>query len=345
VAWKSLGAFPQDNVSAHVEQGKEQKRFQRVLKAGLFCSILTLEDRNRGGVFAEKLNGGNTMDESDVYKAKEAVQTAMKNGSIKLVVIIGVVLAGIVLLNPWAQIGAGERGIVLNFGAVQQNVMGEGLHFRIPIMQKVVPMDVKVQKATTDAAAASSDLQDVSSTVAINYHIIPDKAHVVYQSIGIHFKERIIDPAVQEVVKAVTAKYTAEELITKRPAVSDAMKVTLTERLMLHNIAVDAFSIVGFSFSKIFMEAIESKQTAEQLALKAKRDLDRIKIEAEQKITAAQAEAESLRLQRANISLDLIELRKVEANLRAIDKWNGILPQVTGGGAVPFIGVGDLQKR
>jgi seryl-tRNA synthetase len=123
------------------------------------------------------------------------------------------------------------------------------------------------------------------------------------------------------------------------------MRATLSERLRAYNIHVDAFSIVGFSFSKIFMEAIESKQTAEQLALKAKRDLDRIKIEAEQKITAAQAEAESLRLQRANISTDLIELRKVEANLRAIDKWNGILPQVTGSGPVPFIGIGEVQKR
>lgn len=285
------------------------------------------------------------MDEQDVYRAKEAMQSAMKKGPMRLALIIGAILVFFLFLNPWAQIGAGERGIVLNFGAVQDKVLDEGLHFRVPVMQDIIRVDVKVQKAETDAAAASADLQDVSSTVAINYHIIPDKANIVYQSIGIHFKERIIDPAVLEVVKAVTAKYTAEELITKRPAVSDAMKLSLTERLLAHNIAVDAFSIVGFSFSKIFMEAIESKQTAEQLALKAKRDLDRIKIEAEQKITAARAEAESLRLQRANISPDLIELRKIEANLRAIDKWNGILPQVTGGGAVPFIGIGEIQKR
>ena len=289
------------------------------------------------------------MDESDVYKAKEAMQSAMqsamKKGPMRLALIIGAILVFFLFLSPWVQIGAGDRGVVLNFGAVQKDVLGEGLHFRVPIMQEIIRMDVKVQKAETAAAAASADLQDVSSTVAINYHIIPDKANIVYQSIGIHFKERIIDPAVLEVVKAVTAKYTAEELITKRPAVSDAMKLSLTERLLAHNIAVDAFSIVGFSFSKIFMEAIESKQTAEQLALKAKRDLDRIKIEAEQKITAARAEAESLRLQRANISPDLIELRKIEANLRAIDKWNGILPQVTGGGAVPFIGIGEIQKK
>jgi len=285
------------------------------------------------------------MDERDVYHAQDAMQVALRKGPWRTALIVIVILIGILFIKPWVQIGAGERGIVLNFGAVQGKVLEEGLHFRIPIMQEVIAMDVKVQKATTDAAAASSNLQDVSSTVAINYHIVPDKAHIVYQSIGIEFKERIIDPAVQEVVKAVTARYTAEELITKRSAVSDAMRTNLTQRLLTHNIAVDAFSIVGFSFSKIFMEAIESKQTAEQLAMKAQRDLERIKIEAEQKITTAKAEAESLRLQRANISLDLIELRKVEANLKAIDKWNGILPQVTGAGAVPFIGVGDLQKK
>jgi regulator of protease activity HflC (stomatin/prohibitin superfamily) len=285
------------------------------------------------------------MDERDVYRAKEAMHSAMKQAPMRLAVIIGAILVFFLFLHPWVQIGAGERGVVLNFGAVQKTVLGEGLHFRVPIMQKIARMDVKVQKATTDAAAASSNLQDVSSTVAINYHIVPDKANIVYQSLGIEFKERIIDPAVQEVVKAVTARYTAEELITKRSAVSDAMKLNLTERLISNNIAVDAFSIVGFSFSKIFMEAIESKQTAEQLAMKAQRDLERIKIEAEQKIAAAKAEAESLRLQKENISLDLIELRKIEANIRAIDKWNGILPQVTGGGAIPFIGVGEIQKR
>ncbi|HBG93450.1 MAG TPA: HflC protein [Nitrospiraceae bacterium] len=285
------------------------------------------------------------MDERDVYRAKEAMQSAMKKVPMRAALIIGAVLFIFLLLNPWVQVGAGQRGIVLNFGAVQKDVLGEGLHFRVPVMQKVALMDVKVQKSLTNAAASSSDLQEVSSEVALNYHVIPDKANIVYQSIGIQFKERIIDPAVQEVVKAVTAKYSAEELITKRPAVSEAMRANLAERLMAHNIAVDAFSIVGFSFSKIFMEAIESKQTAEQLALKSKRDLDRIKIEAEQKVTTAKAEAEGLRLQKTNISPDLIELRKIDANLRAIEKWNGILPQVTGGGAVPFIGVGDIHKK
>jgi len=282
---------------------------------------------------------------SDANKLKDAILAKIGKGRKSWILIMGVIIFIIFFFRPWVQVGPGQRGIVLNFGAVQQQVLEEGLHLRIPVMQEVALMDVKVQKAETDAAAASADLQDVSSRVALNYHVVPDKANIVYQKIGVQFKERIIDPAILEVVKAVTAKYTAEELITKRPAVSEAMRLALMDRLIANNIAVDAFSIVIFSFSKIFTEAIESKQTAEQLALKAKRDLDRIKIEAEQKITAARAEAESLRLQRANISPDLIELRKIEANMKAIEKWNGILPQVTGGGAMPLIGLGDTPKK
>src|SRR4030043_1282886 len=264
------------------------------------------------------------MDEQDVYRAKEAtkeaMQYAMKKGPLRSVIIIGAVLLVFLFFRLWVQVGAGERGVVLNFGAVQDKVLNEGLHFRVPIMQKVAIMDVKVQEAVTDSVSGSADLQDVTSSVALNYHVVPDKANVVYQTIGVEFKERIIDPAIQEVMKAVSARYSAEELITKRAAVSEAMRANLAERLLAYNIAVDAFSIVSFSFSKVFAEAIEAKQTAEQLALKAKRDLDRIRIEAEQKITAAKAEAGSLRLQRANISLALIELRKIEANLRAIEK-------------------------
>ena len=285
------------------------------------------------------------MDIQDINNAEDSIRQALKKGVWRNILIIGAIFVVLMLFKPWVQIGAGERGIVLNFGAVQKNVLDEGMHFRIPIMQQVIIMDVKVQKAQTDASSASSDLQDVTLSVALNYHIIPDKANIVYQSIGIEFKERIIDPAIQEVTKAVSAKYSAEELITKRPSVSTAMKEALSEKLMTSNIAVDAVSIVTFSFSKVFMDAIEAKQTAEQHALKAKRDLDRIKIEAEQTIAAATAEAEALRLQKMNISPDLIELRKIEANLKAIDKWNGILPQVTGGGAIPFIGVDELKKK
>lgn len=267
------------------------------------------------------------------------------NPSLRNLIILGVIVIVLFMFKPWVQVGAGQRGVVQNFGAVQDKVLSEGIHFKIPVVQTVILMDVKIQKVTTDAASSSSDLQDVDMSVALNYHVIPNKANLVYQTIGVEFKERIIDPAIQEVMKAVSARYTAEELITKRPAVSSEMRESLTTRLLESNIAVDAFSIINFSFSQTFTDAIEAKQTAEQNALKAKRDLDRIRVEAEQTIAAATAEAEALRLQKMNISPDLIELRKIEANLKAIEKWNGILPEVTGAGAIPFIGVGDAPKR
>ncbi len=278
----------------------------------------------------------------------ERMVKSMRDGVKKIptpILIAVVVVLVFLFAKPWVEVGPGQRGVVLNFGAVQDNVLGEGLHFRIPVVQEVILLDVRVQKVVTDTIAASSDLQDVTSSIALNYHLIPDKANIVYQTIGISYRERIIDPAILEVVKAVSARYSAEELITKRPQVSEAMRTSLMERLERYNIEVDAFSIVAFSFSKVFTEAIEAKQTAEQLAHKAKRDLERVKIEAEQKVTAAKAEAESLRLQRANISPDLIELRKIEANLKAIEKWDGILPQVVGTGGVPLIGLGDVEEK
>ena len=279
----------------------------------------------------------------DVQNIKE-VQNAINSRPWKKVLFaIGLVIL-FLIFKPWVQIGAGERGVVLNFGAVQDEVLNEGIHFIVPVAQSVVRLDVKIQKVKVDAASSSSDLQDVDMSIALNHHIMPDKANLVYQTIGVEYKDRIIDPAIQEVIKAVSAKYTAEELITKRPAVSREMQEALKARLLPSNISVDAFSIINFSFSQTFTDAIEAKQTAEQNALKAKRDLDRIKVEAKQTVAAASAEAEALRLQKMNITPDLIELRKIEANLKAIEKWNGVLPGVTGAGAIPFIGVDGIKK-
>ena len=247
-------------------------------------------------------------------------------------------------MNPFVIVGAGERGVVLNFGAVQGTVLDEGIHFRVPIMQRVIKIDVKVHKSETGAEAASKDLQDIRSTIAVNYHILADKANWVYQHLGTSFKERIIDPAVQEVVKAITAKYNAVELITQREKVRDEIKALLKSRLLTYNIVVDDFSIVNFKFSQQFEQAIEAKQTAEQLALKAQRDLERIKIEADQKVASAKAEAESLRLQKENVTPQLIKLRQIEASIKAIEKWDGHLPKINSG-AVPFIDLKSLEKE
>ena len=257
-----------------------------------------------------------------------------KPGLIKFAAIAIVVF--LIFSGSLVIIGPGQRGVVINFGAVSPLVWDEGLHFKVPIYQRVEKMDVRVQKEQTEAAAASKDLQDTHSTIAVNFNIIPDKAGWVFQHIGRGYNERVIDPVTQEVVKAVTARYTAIELITNREKIRAEIKDTLKARLLDYQISVVDVSIVNFKFSAQFTQAIENKQTAEQMALKASRDLDRIKIEAQQKIAAAQAEAESLRLQRQNITSDLVELRRIEAMQEAIRKWNGVLPQVTGG-AMPFI--------
>ena len=259
-------------------------------------------------------------------------------GAKGLKLIVGVVIGVILISSSFKVVGAGERGVVFSkFGGVKNVILDEGLRFKIPFIEDIIRVDVKVQKSQTDATAASKDLQTVSSTIALNYHIDPGKVNVVYQELGTYFKERMIDPSVQESVKAVTALFTAEELITRRNEVSDKIKESLLNRLIAFNIIVDGFNIIDFSFSRGFNEAIEAKQMAEQSALKAKRDLDRIKIEAEQKITQARAEAEGQRLQRETISPTILQLR-------AIEKWDGKFPQVIGG-AMPFIDVNTLTPR
>ncbi len=261
----------------------------------------------------------------------------------KTLLIIAAAIIVLWIMNPFVVVGAGERGVVLNFGAVQPHVLGEGIHFRVPIMQRIIKMDVTIHKSQTDAESVSKDLQDTKSTIAVNYHIVPEQANWIYQNIKQEYKDRIIDPAVQEVVKAITARYTAVELITQREKIRGEIKELLKNRLSSYNIVVDDFSIVNFKFSQLFEQAIEAKQTAEQLALKAQRDLERIKIEAEQKVASARAEAEALRLQKENVTPQLIRLRQIEASIKAIDKWDGRLPKINSG-AVPFIDVKSLEK-
>jgi len=262
----------------------------------------------------------------------------MNTGLIKYAFIAFAALILVLTLNPFVVIGAGERGVVMNFGAVQKEILNEGLHIRMPIMQKVVIMNVQVQKGEGQGDAASKDLQQVTTNVAINYHLDPLKVAHVYQTIGTFDQvgQRIILPAVSESVKAATAQYTAEELISKRQEVREKIRQLLLVRLAVYGVIVDDFSIVNFAFSREFSNAIESKTTAEQLKLKAERDLERIRIEADQKILQAQAEAESLRLQKENVTENLIKLRQIEMQQRAIEKWDGKLPQVTGA-ATPFI--------
>ena len=253
--------------------------------------------------------------------------------------VLGVALLfSVVLLNPFTIVAAGHRGIVLNFSAVQPDVLGEGVHFRIPIMQRIVEMSVQIQKAVTKTESASKDLQQISTTIALNYHLDPEAVNKIYQEVGLRYKSIIIDPAIQEIVKSITAKYSAEQLITKRPEVAAGMRENFTGRLKKHYIIVDQFAIEDFNFSDEFNAAIEKKQRAEQEALTAKNEREKAKFEADKVIAKARGEAESLRQKRQQITPLLLKLRELEIQEKAIQKWNGDVPTYMVGKNPPFLG-------
>jgi regulator of protease activity HflC (stomatin/prohibitin superfamily) len=247
--------------------------------------------------------------------------------------LIGVILLIIVLswLSPFGTIGAGERGVHLRFRAPTGRVIGEGLYFIVPLIESVQVIDIRIQKEETKSDAASKDLQTVHSIVALNFHLDPGKVMNIYQNVGLQFKERIIDPAMQEAIKSSTAKFTAEELITKRELVRTDIKDELRARLKERDILVDEFNIVNFEFSRVFNDAIEAKVTAEQSALAAKNKLEQIKFEADQRVAEAKGKAEAI-----TVESNALRSNPQILELRAIEKWNGTLPQVTSG-AVPFI--------
>jgi len=262
--------------------------------------------------------------------------------SLKIIGIVVLVIIFFMLFRFWVIIPPGHVGVVVNFGAVQDQVMTEGFHFKVPVYQKIVKMDCQIQKGETEASAASRDLQTVGSKIAVNYHINGSAAWKLYKNVGLDYSDRIIAPAIQECIKAVTANYTAEQLITKRDEVSSRTKDLLASRLQPYDIVVDRFNIINFQFSKTFSDAVEAKQEAEQRALKANYELQRVKIEANAQIEKAKAEAESLRVQKQEITSELLQLRQIEVQKAAIEKWDGKLPTYTGGSApIPFIGIGN----
>lgn len=260
---------------------------------------------------------------------------------------IGASIAGLFVLVliliwifPIVVIGAGERGVVFsNVSGVQDKVLGEGVHFRMPFVESIKQFDVRVQKNEVTAQAASKDLQTVTTKVVVNYHLDAGRVNKIYQSFPDEQSiiDRIVVPNTSEVVKAATAQYTAEELLTKRAELKAKIDSGLSERMKGYNVILDDVSITDLDFSEEFNKAIESKATAEQLALKAEKDLVRIETEKRQRIAQAEGEAEAIRIQTEALSQNqnLIELEKAK-------KWNGVLPQyILGGSAVPFFNINN----
>ena len=257
-----------------------------------------------------------------------------------LLIIIGVVAAASVQI-----VDAGHRGVLLHWNAVDTTIppLDEGLHFVVPFQDQVVNMEVRTLLFVKGTSSASKDLQTVTTEVTVNYAPNPETVNTLYKEVGLNYQNRIIAPAVEEVVKQVTANYNAEELITKRPLVKSDIETEITKRLNVYNIQTQVISITDFQFSDLFSRAIESKVEAEQKALQAENDLRRIQVEALQaeaqaqgrakaNIAQANGEAEAIRVinQALAQNPNYLEWLKTQA-------WDGKLPLVVGEGGTPFI--------
>jgi prohibitin 2 len=257
-----------------------------------------------------------------------------------LLIIIGVVATASVKI-----VDAGNRGVLLHWNAVDldQPPLDEGLHFVVPFQDDVINIEVRTLKYEQETRSASKDLQTVETTVTVNYYPDREAVHRLYKNLGLDYENRVIQPAIEETVKQVTANYNAEELITKRPLVKDDIESSIRERLNKFEIVTEVISITDFEFSPLFAQAIESKVEAEQKALKAQNDLRRIEVEAKQR------EANAIGLANANIAEARGEAEAIAIINKALAEnpnylewlktqaWDGKLPLVVGEGGTPFI--------
>jgi regulator of protease activity HflC (stomatin/prohibitin superfamily) len=256
------------------------------------------------------------------------------------IVIIALIVIGVVTASAVKIVDAGHRGVLLHWNAVDltQAPLDEGLHFVVPFADSVVNIEVRTLKFDKSTTSASKDLQTVATTVTVNYHPSKESVHYLYKEIGLDYENRVVQPAIEETVKQVTANYNAEELITKRPQVKADIQAEITTRLNEFNLQTEVISITNFDFSPLFSQAIEAKVEAKQKALKAENDLVRIKVEARQaeahaqgiakaNIAQANGEAEAIRIINEALSqnLNYLEWLKTQA-------WDGKLPLVVGKG-------------
>lgn len=266
--------------------------------------------------------------------------TVKRNGTGKIVggCIAGVVALGL-LTSSFTIVPAGHTGVILTLGKVANTSYSEGFHLKVPFIQNVENMSNKIQVYETPASAVSKDLQTVSSKIAVNYRLVSDKAADMYQNVGTDYQTVLITPVVQECMKSVTAKYTAEQLITERTTVGDEIKAALDTKLNSYGIYIEKFNIVNFDFSAEFNTAIEAKQVAEQNLLKTKTEQEQAitisEAQAKQKIIAAEANADAILAEakaqaEANLMLEASLSDKVIA-YEQITKWNGEMPKVVSG--------------
>ncbi len=279
-----------------------------------------------------------------------------------LFVLIALALSSI--SNCFIAVDAGHVGVVRRFGAVQEKALPEGLHFKLPYAEEVEQIDTRLIASTLDASAASRDLQNVSTQVSVQFFLLGDFAPLIVQKVGNIDKLRLalIEPATQESVKSVTAKFTAEELVTKRESVkleiqaalANFLKVSLKEKDLGEVIRIGNVAITEFRFSPEFERAIELKVKAEQEALQARNEKLRRVTQAEASAAEKQLAASAMAFQIETESKARAEAIRREAEalkgnpeliqLRSVERWDGILPRMTGAGnTVPFLNIGGMD--
>lgn len=294
----------------------------------------------------------------------KSINIGFGSKSKKLAVVLTVSMIVIFIVSQsFAIVPAGHRGVFLVWGAVDENrSVDEGLTFKAPFAHEILPIEVRKRIFTDSAAAASQDLQNVRTSITVEYRIESESVQKLWKQIGGDFERRIISPAIDEVTKQVTAKYQAEELVTKRPLVKADIENILEQRLAENNLILTQVSITDFEFSELFTQAIESKVEAEQKALKAENDLRRIEVEARQNEQQAQGDAAANIARADGEAAANFAKAKGEANaILAINEalqqspeymewlktqqWDGVLPLVVGEGATPFVQIptGDGQ--
>lgn len=282
---------------------------------------------------------------------------------ILLPVLILLVGAFAILSAMSVVVESGNVGVVTTLGAVQPNALPEGFHLKKPFLDQVHQIDIRLTASNAQATAASKDLQSVRTQVTMQYSLNGALAPLIFQRIGTLKKvsASLVEPAIQECVKGVTAKFTAEELVTKRELVKQQIQdalgsffnATLREKGLDNAIVIANLAITDFDFSPEFNRAIEAKVKAEQMALQAKNEkimrVTQAEASAEERKLSAGAEAFSTEIQskaRADaITREALALKQSPEiiQLRSIEKWDGVLPRISGGGVVPFLNVGDIQ--
>ena len=250
-----------------------------------------------------------------------------RKGKIVYLLAVLVIIVLMLFFMSFRIINSGQVGIKVRFGKVVDTQMNEGINFKIPIIEKIVKMNIQVQKIEIETESSSKDLQLVAMKLAVNYRVDSEKATSLYKNVGTKYQDVVLQPAIQESIKAVTSKYTAEELITKRNEVSNECMVELNKKVQRYGLNIDNFNIINFNFSNEFNKAIEEKQVAEQKVLTAKQELEKEKIEAEKKIVKAEAEKRANELKQQTLTDNIIKEKFIE-------KWNGELPKVNGSGSI-----------